>query len=107
MAKSLRKSGPLVQLDDFLIRAKELEYFQGAGETLYEVIGSEEDELIFVAVKGKRKLQGIDLREVYNAYVELNEFTSNKIGRYVAPRNFAVAKGLLLQCKMLVYSPAQ
>jgi hypothetical protein len=106
MAKSLRKPRRIVPLEDFLSMAKDLEYFQGTGEMLYEVIGSEGDELIFISADGKKgPLQGMDLRKIYQAYHELQDFSSVNVSKYIAPRWHSAAKGLLIQCQMLVRSP--
>ncbi len=101
MKTSYQKSTELPGLAEFVTLACNLEYFQ-AGDTLYEVLGSDEEELIYVPLDQKQPIQGINLHKLHAALIELPVLSGKDFSAYIRQSQQAVAKGILSQLGLLI-----
>ena len=101
MTKVFQKIQPLILLSDFLERVKKVKEFRSSTGRRYQVTGNRNDDLLFQRLDAKEQEEWkMNLKMVYKAYVELDNFETVNFKPYV-PRKHSPARGLLLHLKML------
>jgi hypothetical protein len=101
MAKPYIKTKPLISLTAFLQKAKVVTSFTSSSGSRYKVIGIDDDEMVFIRLDAKEnKMWRMNLKNVYWAYQELEDFATINFKPYV-PITHSPARGLLLHLEML------
>ena len=101
MAKTFHKTKPTVSLTNFLERANAVKGFTSSRGQRYKVLRIENGKMFFLRLdaKGNKEWQ-MNLKNVYQAYQELDDFATINFKPYV-PITHSPARGLLLYLKML------
>lgn len=101
MAKSFRKVKPLITLSEFLDRARKVKSFTSSNGRRYKVQRIENDVMFFHRLDAKSEEEwSMNLKEVYRAYKELEDFATVNFKPYVNRRH-SPARGLLLHLDLI------
>jgi len=101
MIKIFKKVKPLVSLSEFLEKAIKVKSFTSSNGKRYEVQRIENDEMFFLRSDAKSgKEWSMNLKEIYRAYKELEDFATINFKPYV-PITHSPARGLLLHLNLL------
>lgn len=101
MAKTFQKVKPIILLSEFLDKARKVRKFTSSTGRRYEVQRIENDEMFFLRLDAKSEDEwSMNLKEVYKAYKQLEEFATVNFKPYV-PITHSPARGLLLHLGML------
>jgi hypothetical protein len=101
MAKVFRKIEPIISLSDFLKRATQVKSFTSSTGKRYKVTKIENNVMWFLRLDAKADTPwDMDLKGVYQAYVELNNYDTENFRPYVNRRH-SPARGLLLHLGLL------
>lgn len=101
MAKAFQKVKPIISLSEFLDKAIKVNSFTSSNGRRYEVQRIENDEMFFIRLDAKSDEEwSMDLKEVYRAYKELEDFATVNFKPFV-PITHSPASGLLLHLGML------
>lgn len=101
MAQAFQKVQPLIPLSEFLQRVSKVKSFTSSNGRRYEVQRIENDEMFFLRLDAKSdKEWSMNLKEVFRAYKELEDFATVNFKSYVNRRH-SPARGLLLYLGML------
>lgn len=101
MNKSYQKTTPLITYSSFLDKACKVKSFTSSTGKTYRVIKIENEKMFFLRLNANpSKVWGMDLKQVYKAYCELEDFNTNNFKPFV-PSMHSPARGLLLHLKML------
>jgi hypothetical protein len=101
MAKSFSKVLPVISQPDFLSRAGQVKSFTSSNGKRYEVDKVEEDIMSFRRLDAKSlQVWTMDLKQLYKAYFELNDFVTENFRPYV-PITHSPARGLLIHLGLL------
>jgi hypothetical protein len=101
MNKKFQKVKPIVTLSEFLNNARKVKSFTSSNGRRYEVQRIENEEMFFLRLDAKSEEEwSMNLKEVYRAYKELEDFATVNFKPYVNRRH-SPARGLLLHLGML------
>ncbi|MBL0310169.1 MAG: hypothetical protein IPP77_10965 [Bacteroidetes bacterium] len=101
MATTFHKTKLTVSFDNFFQRAKEIKEFTSSKGQRYKVLRIESSEMFFLRLDAKgNKEWKMNLKNVYQAYKELEDFATINFKHYV-PITHSPARGLLLHLAML------
>ncbi|MFD0795486.1 hypothetical protein ACFQZX_17825 [Mucilaginibacter litoreus] len=96
-----KKNLPLITYTDFLARVALETHFTSAKGRRYEIQGIIDEVLIIVRLDANTDFEwDIDLKKLYQAYTELDDFATENFRPYV-PRRHAPARGLLLRLGLI------
>lgn len=90
-----RKQLPVISYAEFISRAAEVQKFTSSKGRRYEVDGIMDDVLFFRRMDAGGSDWDLDLRRLYAAYQELEDFSTENFRPYVARRH-SPGRGLLL-----------
>jgi DNA recombination protein RmuC len=77
MAKSFQKVKPIIPLSEFLDKARKVKSFTSSNGRRYEVQRIENEEMFFLRLDAKSEEEwSMNLKEVYRAYKELEDFAT-------------------------------
>jgi len=97
-----RKTEPCIPLSEFLEESRKAAFFSSSSGRRYEVLRIENDVMFFLRLDAKLDVEwNMNLREVYRAYVELEDFATVNFKPFV-PIAHSPARALLLHLGMLV-----
>jgi hypothetical protein len=91
---------PLISYPDFLSRANTVKKFTSSRGRRYEVDAVAEEVLFFRRMDAGGTDWDIDLKKLYQAYMELEEFATENFRPYVAQRH-SPGRGLLLHLGLI------
>jgi len=95
------KTLPIISQEDFLNKARIVRGFTSSNGKRYMVDSVEGDEMNLIRLDAEWDgIWTMDLREVYYAYCELEDFQTKSFKNYV-PRCHSPARGLLLHLGLL------
>lgn len=98
---AFQKLKPIISLLKFIQKAKSVEVFKSSNGKMYQVIRIENDEMYFFRLDAKSEKEwSMNLKEVYRAYKELEDFKTINFKPYV-PITHSPARGLLLHLGFL------
>ncbi|MCU0350560.1 MAG: hypothetical protein MUF43_06995 [Flavobacterium sp.] len=101
MNKKFQKVKPIFTLSEFLNNARKVKSFTSSNGRRYEVQRIENEEMFFLRLDAKSEEEwSMNLKEVYRAYKELEDFATVNFKPYVNRRH-SPARGLLLHLGML------
>jgi hypothetical protein len=101
MAKTFQKGKQIVSFSEFLNNASKVKSFTSSTGKRYEVQRIENDEMLFLRLDAKSKEEWrMNLKEVYRAYRELDDFATKNFRAFV-PITHSPARGLLIHLGML------
>jgi hypothetical protein len=101
MAKTFQKIKPIIPLSEFLDKARNVKSFTSSNGRRYDVQRIENEEMFFLRLDAKSEEEwSMNLKEVYRAYKELEDFATINFKPYV-PITHSPARGLLLHLGML------
>jgi hypothetical protein len=102
MAKTYQKVKPNIPLSEFLDKAKKVKSFTSSNGRRYDVQRIENEVMHFLRLDAKSEKEwSMNLKEVYRAYKELDDFATVNFKPFV-PITHSPARGLLLHLGMLV-----
>lgn len=102
MAKTFQKVKPIIPLSEFLDRSNKVKSFTSSNGRRYEVQRIKNDEMFFLRLDARSEEEwSMNLKEVYRAYKELEDFTTVNFKPFV-PITHSPARGLLLHLGMLI-----
>jgi len=102
MSKKYNKSCPIISLSEFLDNSKKVKSFTSSNGRRYEVLGIENELMFFSRLDANsEKVWSMNLKEVYRAYNELEDFATINFKPFVLITH-SPARGLLLHLGMLV-----
>jgi len=102
MNKKFQRTEPIISLSDFLDKARKVKSFTSSNGRRYEVQRIENDKMFFIRLDAKSEEEwSMNLKEVYRAYTELEDFTTVNFKPFV-PITHSPARGLLLNLGMLI-----
>jgi hypothetical protein len=95
------RTAPKVTLEHFLRKAERVSHFTSSNGKRYKVVRLDNNIMTFQRLDAKKENEwDIDLRAVYQAYLELDNFDTVSFKPFV-PRRHSPARGLLLHLGML------
>lgn len=94
------KTNPTITYVDFYKLASPVKHFKSLTGKEYDVISGKNDIMTFVR-KATGEIWSMDLKGVYQAYLELTDFKTINFKTYV-PRTHSPALGLLLHLGLLI-----
>lgn len=101
MPMKYKKRLPIISLEEFLTRAREVKAFRSSTGRRYQVVYCENSIMAFKRLDAKsQKPWEMDLQMIYMAYSELSSFPTENFRAYV-PIRHSPARGLLLHLKLL------
>jgi hypothetical protein len=101
MAKSFSKILPVISQADFLSRAGQVKSFTSSNGKRYEVQNVVDNIMSFKRLDAKSlQVWTMDLKQLYKAYIELNDFVTENFRPYV-PITHSPARGLLIHLRLL------
>ena len=101
MAKKFHKTKSVITLSEFLDKSSNVKSFTSSNGKRYQVELIENDIMYFLRLDAKKeKVWSMNLKEVYRAYIELEDFATINFKPYV-PITHSPARGLLLHLGML------
>lgn len=101
MIKPFQKVIPIIPLQEFLEKARKVKSFTSSNGRRYEVQRIENDKIFFLRLDAKLVNEwSFDLKDVYRAYKELDDFKTVNFRPYVNLRH-SPARGLLIHLGML------
>lgn len=101
MPKKFQKTTPHFTLSAFLAKAHKVNRFNSSTGREYKVTRIENDEMYFIRLDAKSEKEwSMNLKEVYRAYQELEDFATVNFKPFV-PITHSPARGLLLHLGML------
>ena len=101
MNKKFKRAEPIIPLSEFLDKAKKVKSFTSSKGKRYEVQRIENNEMFFLRLDAKSEKEwSMNLKEVYRAYQELEDFATINFKSYVN-RTHSPARSLLLHLSML------
>jgi hypothetical protein len=101
MIKAFYKTKPIVSLSEFLEKARKVKSFTSSSGKRYAVVKIENEVMFFLRLDTKSSKEWrMNLKEVYKAYDELEDFSTVNFKPYV-PITHSPARGLLLHLGML------
>lgn len=101
MAKKFQKTKPVITLSNFLEKASRVKSFASSNGKRYQVERIENDIIYFLRLDAKKeKVWSMNLKEVYRAYDEIEDFATINFKSYV-PITHSPARGLLLNLGLL------
>ncbi len=101
MSKKYSKTKPTISLADFLEKARKVKSFTSSNGKRYVVQRIENDAMFFLRLDAKSEKEwSMNLKEVYRAYKELEDFSTVNFKPFV-PIIHSPARGLLLHLAML------
>ncbi|PWS33369.1 hypothetical protein [Pedobacter paludis] len=88
-------------LEDFLTEAAQVKNFKSSTGRAYQVLDIVNHQMSFLRLDAKSDAPWVmDLKAVYRAYQELDDFETLNFKKYV-PRRHSPARGLLLHLQLL------
>lgn len=101
MSKEFQKTTTTVTLSIFLTQAREVKSFTSSTGKRYQVKKIENDEIYFIRLDAKsNEIWKMNLKEVYRAYLELDNFATKNFKPYV-PITHSPARGLLIHLGLI------
>jgi len=104
MPKKYIKAIPIISFAQFIEQAEKVQLFTSSNGKRYSVQQIENNEMYFLRLDAKAgKIWNMNLKEVYRAYKELENFATVNFKPFV-PITHSPARGLLLHLGMLTAS---
>lgn len=96
MRKKFQKKKPIISESDFLEKASKIKSFKSSNGRRYQVQRIENNDMFFLRLDAKSEKQWrMNLKEVYRAYKELEDFATINFKPFV-PITHSPARGLLI-----------
>lgn len=103
MNNKFQKTEQIISFSDFLSKAENIKLFRSSNGKRYQVTKIENNIMWFLRLDAKAdKPWDLDLKSVYQAYLELDNFDTKNFQPYVNRRH-SPARGLLLELGLLKY----
>jgi hypothetical protein len=95
-----KKVFPIITLSTFLQRTASVTKFTSSTGRRYKVTKVFDNVIVFRRLDAKNLPWDIDLRQLYKAYVELDDYATENFRKYI-PRRHSPGRGLLLHLKLI------
>ncbi len=97
---SFQKIRPVISYTEFLQAIKEIKDFASTRGKLYAADGIMDEMLYFQRLNAQITDDAIDLKALYRAYVELDDYHTENFRPYV-PRKHSPGRALLLRLQLI------
>lgn len=94
------KQHPVISYSEFLNKLKDLKRFSSSSGKRYEVDAVSNEIIYFLRLDANNSHWKIDLRKLYLAYTELEDFNTENFKPYLS-RTHSPGRGLLIKLNLL------